>query len=696
MHSSSRKSCLIAAGLIGLPLLSGPALAQIQLPGIVVEGATLEAPRRQRPSAPAQAASPGPVAAAGEAESVAATDGAQGAVAGVPGYTVGNAVTVVTGEELRAQQVRHAAEALRSLPGVSVNRGGGFGNLTQVRIRGAEGNQTLVLIDGIEANNTADGEFDFSHLSTEDIERIEVIRGPMSGLYGSNAVGGVINIITRRGQGPLAVSLRTEGGSFGTRDVAVRASGGSDKAHMSLSYHWRDTNGFNISPVGDERDGSRIATVTARGGATLLPGVTVDFTVRNTEKSSDRDGFGGPAGTLATAIDDRSTLNNKVFLAGANLRWEALGGRFVQEFRANHNGTITADVDRSPFPGNSRNISEAEKVAYLASYRWDMPAIAVTNTLSGRVEKEFERFTPEGTFADGLERQRGRVAYTGEWRGGFANRLFLTAGIRRDDNDNFQDFTTWRSAASLVISELGLRPHASAGTAVKLPSMFEQFGTSPFFVPNPSLTPEQSFGWDGGIEATFFKGKAILDVTYFSANLTDKIDGTAPGPIPGTFTSVNLPGESTRKGVEVAARFKVTRDLTLGGAYTYTDARRPDGEREFRRPPHGGRADLAYAFAGERGKATLAAIYNGRMDDIAFVMPFFFPTQRVALDPYWLVNATVSYKLQPGVEVFARVENALDRHYQEVFGFESPPLAAYAGLKLTFGGTDGIGAAWAK
>jgi vitamin B12 transporter len=145
-----------------------------------------------------------------------ASDGAQGAIAGVPGYTVGNAVTVVTGEELRAQQVRHAAEALRSLPGVSVNRGGGFGNLTQVRIRGAEGNQTLVLIDGIEANNTADGEFDFSNLSAEDIERIEVIRGPMSGLYGSNAVGGVINIITRRGQGPFTASLRTEGGSFGT------------------------------------------------------------------------------------------------------------------------------------------------------------------------------------------------------------------------------------------------------------------------------------------------------------------------------------------------------------------------------------------------------------------------------------------------------------------------------------------------
>ena len=195
-----------------------------------------------------------------------------------------------------------------------------------------------------------------------------------------------------------------------------------------------------------------------------------------------------------------------MFLAGTNLRWETHGGRLVQEFRANHNGTITADTDRSPFPSTSRNISEAEKLSYLASYRLDMPAIAVTNTVSGRVEKEFERFTPEGSFADGLERQRGRIAYTGEWRGGFADRLFLTAGIRHDDNDNFQDFTTWRTAASLVLSEINMRPHASVGTAVKLPTMFEQFGTSPFFVPNPGLTPEESFGWDAGVEFTFFKG----------------------------------------------------------------------------------------------------------------------------------------------------------------------------------------------
>jgi vitamin B12 transporter len=703
MHSSSLKSRLlsIAVGLAGVPLLFSPALAQqpIALPPIVVQGATLEAPQRPVASAPVQSPGPAP-AATGEGPDAAQAAGqgaaSESSIAGVPDYTVGNAVTVVTGEELRAQQVRHAGEALRSLPGVSVSRSGGFGNLTQVRIRGAEGNHTLVLIDGIEANNTADGEFDFSNLSADDIERIEVIRGPMSGLYGSNAVGGVINIITRRGQGSLSMTVRAEAGSLGTRDVAARVAAGSDKAHIAVSYHTRDTDGFNIAPVGDERDGSRIGTFAARGGATLLPGLSLDFTVRHTEKVSDRDGFGGPAGTLATAIDDASTLHHRVLLAGSNLRWEMLGGRLVHELRANRNTTVTADTDRSAFSSFSRNISETDKLAYLASYRLDAPAIAVTSSFTGRVEKEAERFTPEGSFADGLERQRGRMAYTGEWRGGFADRLFLTAGIRRDDNDNFQDFTTWRAAASLVLSELHLRPHASVGTAVKLPTMFEQFGTSPFFVPNPALTPEESFGWDAGVELNVFKGLAILDVTYFRANLTDKINGTAPGPRPGTFTSVNLPGESTREGVEVAARVKLTRDLTLGGAYTYVDARTPTGEREFRRPPHAGRADLAYVFSGGRGTATLGAVYNGSQDDIAFQMPFFFPTQRVTLDHYWLVNATVSYKLHPGVEVFGRVENALDQHYQEVFGFESGPLAAYAGLKLTFGGTEGIGTAWAK
>ena len=231
-----------------------------------------------------------------------------------------------------------------------------------MRIRGAEGNHTLVLIDGIEANNTADGEFDFSNLSAEDIERIEVIRGPMSGLYGSNAVGGVINIITRARAGALEPDGAHRGrldGHHATSPARVRRQ--RQGAPVAVSYQCARPTGFNISPVGNEDDGSRLGTFTIRAGATLLPGVTLDFTVRHSDKAADRDGFGGPAGTLATAIDDRSTLDHRVLLAGGNLRWDMLDGALTHEVRTNHNGTITADTDRSLLPSFSRNISETDK-----------------------------------------------------------------------------------------------------------------------------------------------------------------------------------------------------------------------------------------------------------------------------------------------------------------------------------------------
>ena len=477
-------------------------------------------------------------------------------------------MTVVTGEELRRQQIRHAGEALRSLPGVAVSRSGAFGNFTQVRIRGAEGNHTLVLIDGIAVNNLSDGEFDFSNLSAEDIERIEVIRGPLSGLYGSNAVGGVVNILTRGGRGPMTASLRTEAGSFGTRDVAARISGGNDRGHLAVSYHERDTNGFNIAPVGEEDDGSRLRTLSVKGGVQLLDGLTLDFMVRHSDKLADRDGFGNIfdptlAGSLAAAFDDSSVARDRILLAGANLRWETLGGKLIHELRASHNGTTTTDTDTS-FNSFSRNASETMKLAYLATYRLDTPAIWGKHSVSGLLEKEDERFTPEGTFGDEKLRERGRIASAGEWRGGFADRVFLTAGVRHDDNDNFQDFTTWRGAASLVLREWHMRPHASIGTAVKLPTMFEQFGSTQFFTPNPNLSPEKSFGWDAGVEFTLLNGKAILDVTYFRANLEDKINGFVFDPNLGNFTADNLPGESTREGVEIATRFKLSDSCDVG------------------------------------------------------------------------------------------------------------------------------------
>ncbi|MGI9403533.1 MAG: TonB-dependent receptor plug domain-containing protein [Hyphomicrobium sp.] len=695
-------SSLLFTSAATLPFLAAAAMSQEpeeveELPPVVVEGATLAKPPAAKksgtqagPASPATANASATATGSGPASGTGSATGDGEDVAGVPINQLGASITVVTRKELQEQQIRYAADALRSLPGVEVTQSGGPGNLTQVRIRGAEANQTLVLIDGIEVNNPTDGAFDFSNLSAYDIERIEVIRGPMSGIYGSNAVGGVINIITNGGRGPLTFTARGEGGSFSTSGVAGSVSAGNDKGHFAINYNRRETDGFNISPFGDEDDGSRLSTFSVRAGFTAFENLSVNFALRNMDKEGDRDAFDGAVGELATALDDPSWFTSDTWLAGVNIKLDTFDGHLTHVLRANRNATTTTDTDLM-FPASpffSRNDSELIKYGYLATYRFNTPLLlAAHHSLSGLVEREDENFTPLGDFGDGIERSRLRNAIVGEYHGGFADTVFITANIRHDDNDTFQDFTTWRSAISVPLKSVGMRPHASVGTAVKFPTMFEQFGVFPgFFVPNPNLVPEESFGWDAGVEFTFANGDAILDVTYFEANLKNEIM-TVDFP----STPINLDGESKRKGVEVGARARLGGGLTIGAAYTYLNAKDPDGLEKVRRPPHAGRVEVNYAFAQGKGNLNFKTIYTGSQQDLGFRLPF-FTQERVALDSYWLGTIAASYEIMPGVEMFGRVENLFDDDYQEIFGFEAAQIAAYAGVRLTY--EDLATAAW--
>jgi vitamin B12 transporter len=650
------------------------------LPGIVVQGATLETPAPRRPAQDGTAEPSAP------AVSEAAPEGALGGdVGGVAMEKLGSAVTVVTGDQLRAQQVRHAADALRSLPGVYVSQTSGRAGLTQVRMRGAEANHTLVLIDGVEANATNDGEFDFATLLTEDIDRIEVIRGPQSGLYGSKAIGGVINIITKGGKGPLTVTVRSEGGAYGTGDISGRISGGSDRAWFAASAQHRSSQFFNIAEAGSEEDPWRNTTLSFKGGVTITDGLAVDFVLRNTRTFVHTDAFEVPTGGMfRVATDAPEFVQGNIFLGGVNLKWDMLGGALTHVVRANRN--VTHQINVTGF-GTNDNLSEGDKLGYLVTYRFATSLLAAKHTLSGLIEKEIERFTPgpptPGPFGpDGLERDRSRLARVGEYRGEFFDRVFLTGTLRHDDNDKFQDYTTWRTAVSLLLKETGMRPHASVGTGVALPGMFEQFGSVlGLFTGNPNLKPERSFGWDAGIEFTLVPGSALLDVTYFRTNLEDEIRGF------GT-TLINLVGDSKREGIELALRARPWPSLQIGTSYTYLEATEPDGRPEIRRPRHSGRADLTYLFQDGRGTFNIAAVYNGKMKDDAFDL--FFNRSLVTLRDFWLVSASASYKVQPGVELFARVENLLDTDYQEVFGFNTPGVSAFAGIRLTLGGPEGV------
>ncbi len=256
MRSSTSLAVAVLSALTAL-LPPTASLAQIQLPGIYVQSPTISV----QPVRP-------PVDAAPATAEQAQTEFVDSA-AGIPLDRVGSAVSVVTAKDLERQQVRSAHEALRSLPGVSVSQSGGPGNLTSVRIRGAESRHTLVVIDGVEVNSATDGTFDFSNLSAADIERIEVLRGPQSALYGSGAVGGVVSITTKSGRGPLSLVLTNEVGTQRSTATTARLSGGTDTAWGSLIVHRRDTDGFNISVAGNEADGSTVNSFAFRGGLAL-------------------------------------------------------------------------------------------------------------------------------------------------------------------------------------------------------------------------------------------------------------------------------------------------------------------------------------------------------------------------------------------------------------------------------------------
>lgn len=693
-HCALTMTCALATAGVGMSAATAVAQEAV-LPPVVVEGATLAIPSKKpskKENAPTESdadASAGGTSEAGEpASDVTQSSEAPGnSTEGIQSGKVGSAVSVVTGAELKDRQIRHAADALRSLPGVSVSSQGGPQSLTVVRIRGAESNQTLVLIDGVEVNQVGDGSFDFSNLLVDDIAQIEVIRGPQSGLYSSGAIGGVINILTNGGKGPLTFRARGEGGSFGTWNGTASVSGGTDRAHASLVVSGIRTDGFNIAPEGPEEDGGDFTTVSFTGGLLVLDNLKLDASLRRATRDGDRDGFSGlDAAGFLTASDDPSRFSTDLSVGRLAATLDTFSdGRWTQQLYMQGSETDNSDFSQGVFDPpegtRSRNISTLSEYGYLTTYRLDAGAsMPVQHFLTGLAVHRTEGFDQPLLSRD-FERDRDSLA--GEIRGEYFNAVSLVGNIRRDFNDGFEHYTTWRTTASLrPWSSSPVRLHTSYGTGVKYPSFAEQFGDFPNFIPNANLQPEEAEGWDAGVETTLWNGNAVVDVTYFDTDLKNEID-TRFSVVGNQFfsTPFNRTGTSTRNGIEVQGRAQLATGLTVGLAYTYLNAEESDGTQEIRRPPHSGRMDVNYTFDNERANINLATIYNGDMDDLAFS---FTDTVVTTLDDFWLVNAAASYKLSPGVELYGRVENALNENYQEVFGFETAGVAAYAGLRFTY------------
>lgn len=586
-----------------------------------------------------------------------------------PSAQIGSSISVITGAELERRQITFVSDGLRYIPGVAVNRTSGFGSLTAVRIRGAEANQTLVLIDGVKVNDPALGsEFDFGNLLTSDIERIEVLRGPQSVLYGSDAVGGVINIITKRGKAGPRVTASTEYGSFDTYQSTATVSGGTELYDFALNGVFFDTDGVSAASEKNgntEKDGDRNKTVQGQFGVRPLDILEVRLNGRYQNADLDTDAF------TTIAVDDPSFSSNierfgqaQVKLDLLDRNWEHIVSGSLFENRLKSGG--------GAFGGSSTR-GTRRSLGYQTNLSLETPDYAeAAHTFSLGVSNDRERVRTNSSFSS-IDRRLETTSIYGLYQVGLWDRLFLTGGGRHDYNDFFPDSTTYRVTGAFLIPEIAAKVHASGGTAVKNPTVFEMFGFTPTFTGNPDLRPERSDGFDVGVEKKFFGDRVVADATFFHTKIEDLIVGFGN-------TAFNQEGSSTATGVELSATAEIIDGLDVTATYTWMKTSDSNNEKLLRRPRNAASLNVNYGFLeNRRANVNVGLIYNGEQTDVAFG-----PTRRVVLDDYVLLNIALSYQVTDYLQIYGRGENLLNQDYEEVFSFGTPGIAGYGGIRVSF------------
>jgi vitamin B12 transporter len=411
----------------------------------------------------------------------------------------------------------------------------------------------------------------------------------------------------------------------------------------------------------------------------------LDMSLRRSENKGDRDDFDfiniRPDGFEGLA-DTGSAFESVLTVGRIAATLDTFDGKWVHQWQIG--GSESDLTDCCGFAGTSNFNIERMNYSYRSTATIDTPENPmVTHYLTGLVDHQTQKFQQSDDFANSaFDLERTGVA--AELRGEYFRSLFLSAAVRHDQNDSFENYTTWQTSASYRLPGSIFRLHGAAGSGVKYPSLLELYGEfgPGGFTGNPNLKPEESIGWDGGIETTLFGGRAIVDVTYFNQKLENEIF-TSFSP---AYTVNNKLGASTREGIEFTGRFAVAAGLDLGLSYTYLRARESDnpaGTEEIRRPPHSGRIDVNYRFLDNRANINLAAAYIGDRFDQNFNYNT-FSQQALALDSYWLLTLGASYLVTPNMEVYGRVENLLDQKYTEIIGIDSAPIAAYVGVKIKY------------
>lgn len=583
---------------------------------------------------------------------------------------VASSISVVTGAQLERDQRRTLSDAISALPGLNIVQQGGPGNLTNIFMRGTNSNHTKILIDSIDVGDpsTPNGAYDLSQITTADIERIEVLRGPQSGLYGSDAIGGVISITTKKGEGPPKFTGMIEGGSRETINGAAGVSGSQDRFNYAFNVSNFQTGSSPVTPlellapgVRRNNDDYRNTTASTKLGYDFSDVFGVNFIARYTDS------------TLRFTTDDfllgpgpiQAKQEAQQFFTRGEAVVNLFDGRFKNYFGVNYTDFHRVTTDPNNFTG-PLTTTNGDRLKY--DWRGVISVLPGQTVVLG-AEHENQRFDVRPQFFQFISAERSNTAGFAEWQSNFKDTFFLTSNVRVDDDEVFGTHTTYRVAPAIVVPGYETKLKASYGTGFKAPQLNQLFDTT-FGSNNPNLKPEESRGYDVGFEQPLFNNRIRFGTTYYRNDIENLIN-FGPFFVLQNIDRARIDGFETFVAITFNERFSVRFDHTT----THAVDTRTNLEL-LRRPENKGSVTAIWKPIDDL-TLSATAIAVGEFADIARAG---FP--RVRNPGYTIVNLAANYTIAPGITTFARIDNLFDEKYQNPTGFLNPRFGVFGGIRF--------------
>jgi vitamin B12 transporter len=595
---------------------------------------------------------------------------------------IGSSITILSARDIEDRQVVAVSDLLGQTPGVGVSRNGGIGGTTALRIRGAETDQTLVVIDGVKLNDPSStgGGYNFGNLLTGDIARIEVLRGAQSTLWGSQAIGGVVNIVTAQPTTALEVSAELEGGSRGTAYANLAAGGTSERIVWRIAGSRFITDGHSAYVSGAEKDGYQNSGLVGRLRLALSDSVSVDLRSVYSRGHSQFDGFPAP---LFAFADTAEYAKTREFVGYAGLNFDLLDGRLKNRAAYAYTDTNrdSYNPDQAVTPLTFDAVGANARFEYQGSFSvmegWD-------TTFGAEHEKSSFRTASPSAFAPNPIPSTAEAAITGiygQLQAEIAAGLTLTAGLRYDDHETFGDRALGQAALAYALNEGDTILRASFGQGFKAPTLYQLYSV----YGNLALNPEEADSWDAGIEQRFFENALTLSATGFYRKTQNQIDFVScpnahPLCTPGRFGVYDNTARSRAKGIEIAGKADLG-PVGITANYTLTDTENTSpgnvnrGKALARRPKHAANFSANYKWPFDISTGINLRYVGDAFDNAA---------NNFVLEDYTLVDFLASWQVNKIVEIYGRVENVFDEVYAITRNYGNARRGVFAGVRTKF------------